>query len=148
MNPELLLGGSSPDIASVYIIFIYVSNLSLSWGATAVSLSWVPTRPASERFSNTHYSEHLTTSSNPWVKSPKQAQLPRAKRKQPQTRGARGHLSSLPPCTVAGPAPANSHRNQPPADKWCSYTLPFPGPAGRHQTGPQSELKAGRRPVQ
>lgn len=53
MNPELLLGGSSPGSANVCIIFIYVSNLSLSWGASAISVSWLWAKPASEGVSNT-----------------------------------------------------------------------------------------------
>lgn len=137
VNPEVLLGGSSPYIASVHIIFINVSNLSLSWGATAVSLSWLPTRPA--RLGNTHYWEHLTTSSSSWVSTaPKsQGEVP----PNPEDKGT----SFPPPHTAMGQL---QPRNQPLVDNWCSNTLPAPAPSSRHQTGPQSELKAGRRPIQ
>lgn len=137
MNPELPLGGSSPDIASVCIIFIYISYLSLSWGTTAVCLNWLKTRRASERLSNTHYSEHLTTSSSSWLNKSKP--LKSQNKSMPKFMGQRGIF--LP--TPWGQIQPTATEMSPPSDKWCSYMLPSPGPLGKHQTGPQSELKLG-----
>lgn len=54
-----------------------------------------------------------------------------------QIHGSKGHLSSHP----MGPAPANSHRNEPSLRQVMLLYIAFPGPLGKHQTGPQSELK-------
>lgn len=96
------------------------------WAATAVGLSCLQTRPAGERLSNPHYSEHLTPSS--WQTSSTQARLPGAKKKQLPNPWSEG-TPFLHPHAVVGPAPANSRGNQPsrrPSDALARCRSPVP----------------------